>query len=153
MIPPRGAHGEPTADRETFLRRADRIAGRLGEHVEELRGAFAAARTAGSASGRGEAIALEEFASRQEPLARRLLDLDRGLPVPPTECLAEESALLLALQTAANAVLQLVPDEEGGTRKPLNAASFALSLDKSLRHLETYRQLRAAAPPPPAAPR
>ncbi len=138
----------PTADRDTFLRRADRIAVRLGDHVEELREAFAAAR-AGPSTGLGAGGPLEEFAARQEPLARRLLDLDRGLPVPPTECLAEESALLLALQTAANAVLQLVPDEEGGARKPLNVASFALSLDKSARHLETYRKLRAAAPPPP----
>jgi len=119
-----------------FLVRADRVATRLAEQLDALDVHYARLKS--------EAWTLVDFMTLSEPLARRVLDLDRRLPVPPTACLGEEAALLCALQAAANAVLQIAPEGAGPDRElQLHHASFQRSLAKSRQHLADYHGYRA----------
>ena len=128
-----------------FLASADRVAERLDTLLREVDRNYQKLR-----DGSWE---LPDFLSQTETRARRVLDLDRRLPVPPTECLGEEAALLLALQAAANAVLQVTPGDAGlaaGDRSTtLHHASFQRSLEKSRQHLDDYRTHRGSTNPSP----
>jgi hypothetical protein len=123
---------------QRFCHAADRVAARLAEQLDALAASYERLRT--------ESLSLPDFMARCEPMARHVLDLDRRLPVPPTECLGEEAALLCALQAAANAALQVAP-EDGATRPAsLHHPSFQRSLQKSRQHLADYRGYRARTP-------
>ena len=126
-----------------FLVRADRVADRLDTLLREVDCDYQKLRAGG--------WELPDFLSHTEPRARRVLDLDRRLPIPPTECLGEEAALLLALQAAANAVLQVTPGDAGldtaDQPTTLHHASFQRSLEKSRQHLDDYRTHRGTTNP------
>jgi len=120
---------------QRFCVAADRVAARLAEQLDELDASYAQLRAGG--------VALADFMARHDAGARRILDLDRRLPVPPTECLGEEAALLCALQAAANAALQIAPEDGAGRPASLHHPSFQRSLQKARQHLAEYRAYRA----------
>ncbi len=128
---------EPAATpAQRFLSKADRVADRLGAHLTNIEANYARLR--------GKEWTADQFAAHTDPISRRVLDLDKRLPVPPTECVGEEAALLLALQAAANAALQVTSGDEDelqavlDRRETLHHGSFQASMRKARRHLDDY---------------
>lgn len=130
----------PPSPAQSFLRSADRVAANLGTQLDEIEGNYAQLRA--------KEWTLEHFTAHTDQVSRRVLDLDKRLPVPPTECVGEEAALLLALQAAANAALQVTTGDADDLqvildkRESLHHGSFQASLRKARRHLEDYLAYR-----------
>lgn len=130
----------PASPAQRFLGKADRVAERLSKHLAEIEANYAKLRS--------KEWTQDHFTAHTDPISRRVLDLDKRLPVPPTECVGEEAALLLALQAAANAALQVTTGDEEDLqavldrRESLHHGSFQVSMRKARRHLDDYLTYR-----------
>lgn len=133
----------PPSPAQTFLSRADRVAERLQRLLKEIDENYARLRS--------KEWTLDHFTAHTDPVSRRVLDLDKRLPVPPTECVGEEAALLLALQAAANAALQVTAGDADDLqavldrKEQLHHGSFQASVRKAHRHLNDYLAYRRRA--------
>lgn len=125
---------------QDFLQRADRVAERLQRLLGEIDENYAKLRA--------KEWTLDHFTTHTDAVSRRVLELDKRLPVPPTECVGEEAALLLALQAGANAALQVTTGETDDLhavldrKEQLHHGSFQASMRKAHRHLDDYLAYR-----------